>query len=510
MKYNFHKIYENRQDYLMTNLKDKVWAFYQKSSDKDGSITEPEQLMAKLFSLDPDEKKHSYSQWIIYLYLRGNLLFEDMDKVQATLKLFHTVKSQLEKKDIGQYKSLPELFEVLEPFKEKEEEINLFQGKAQNLIKNGEAQICYNDNSIIVISPKTLEASVFFGSSSWCTTKSFHWDHYIKQGPLFIILIKNNMDEKYQFHLESQSFMDKFDKPVEFTKLCKKYPSIAKAMDKCITLDALRKKGSIIQWMSNPSEEAQIMALSQSMDNAKYIKNISPAVQLGIVKKNPWHIQYFDKQCDEMQIEAFNKNMMTFGLLKNPCKQAQAMYDNHVLSLVKTEPEPTYKDGRIKVSSNDYSWIYADYKDELMNKVRKSPLFKGITKLISQLTKEISSVNYKTYQGEVRGWGLSQSSLFQAIDFVAAFRRYLDPKQEDMVRKKVVQHVNYDFVPSGPLDTKTPEGKKKHDLLQHVLPELLKHTMEKFFKEGLGYYKDPTKFDPNAYSAVAHLTMADY
>jgi len=54
------------------------------------------------------------------------------------------------------------------------------------------------------------------GTIDWCTSTGktrVHFDDYINQGPLYIF-INPSTREKYQFHYESNQFVDRFDKSV--------------------------------------------------------------------------------------------------------------------------------------------------------------------------------------------------------------------------------------------------------------------------------------------------------
>ena len=76
----------------------------------------------------------------------------------------------------------------------------------------------YEDDEWLVITPKSYEASVYWGDDTeWCTAykDSRHfYDSYTQDGPLYININKNT-DEKYQFHFESGSFMDRYDRDIK-------------------------------------------------------------------------------------------------------------------------------------------------------------------------------------------------------------------------------------------------------------------------------------------------------
>ena len=83
------------------------------------------------------------------------------------------------------------------------------------LLKDARSQlkdIVMDTPNFKVIIPKTEESACLYGTGTkWCTTaeKDNKFDSYNKQGDLYIILTKiDGKDRKFQFHYESDSFMD--------------------------------------------------------------------------------------------------------------------------------------------------------------------------------------------------------------------------------------------------------------------------------------------------------------
>ena len=79
------------------------------------------------------------------------------------------------------------------------------------------AEKVYEDNEWLIIVPKTREAAIYYGKGTkWCTasTRGYNYfERYNNEGRLYININKNTGD-KYQFHFESNSFMDAEDKPI--------------------------------------------------------------------------------------------------------------------------------------------------------------------------------------------------------------------------------------------------------------------------------------------------------
>lgn len=78
----------------------------------------------------------------------------------------------------------------------------------------------YEDDDWLIVSPRSYESSCYWGKDTqWCTatrTSSMHYDSYTKRGKLFININKKS-GEKYQFHFESNTFMNSKDMTIDNT-----------------------------------------------------------------------------------------------------------------------------------------------------------------------------------------------------------------------------------------------------------------------------------------------------
>ena len=195
----------------------------------------PEDQFMSIISLDPTYTKGrdsvgKYGKWLLNLYNKGNL--GSFGHVTDALTRFEDNKKLLKDKDIGKFKTLDELDTYLNnPDNYNEESARQKVRDAQKARKNAdldeEAEHVINGTKWDVWIPKTYAASCKLGQgSSWCTatTESDHYyNSYSRQGPLYIIINKDTPELKYQFHFESQSFMDvddySMDNPYQFVKL---------------------------------------------------------------------------------------------------------------------------------------------------------------------------------------------------------------------------------------------------------------------------------------------------
>ncbi len=174
----------------------------------------PEEEFKQIVAADPtsgEDKMGKYSKWLLALYASDNLKLEDLYKATEYLTTFHRYKQKLDRKDIGQYKSLPDLYNAIEPYSDNTKAAS--HKEEIRKIKEG-AEKVYEDDEWLVVVPHTRAAAIEYGKGTqWCTaaTESYNYfEHYSQQGPLYININKNT-GEKYQFHFESEQFMDERD-----------------------------------------------------------------------------------------------------------------------------------------------------------------------------------------------------------------------------------------------------------------------------------------------------------
>ena len=179
----------------------------------------PQETFSQLVAADPTSKPNKmgkYSKWLLSLYQHHQLLIEDLYKVKEYLEFFNKYINRIEVKDINKYKSLPDLYRVVQPFMEDPSQATSHSDEVRK-IKEG-AEKVYEDDKWLIIIPHTKEASCYYGKGTqWCTAATSSnnmFDAYNGSGDLYI-LIDKKVNEKYQFHFESDSFMDETDEPIE-------------------------------------------------------------------------------------------------------------------------------------------------------------------------------------------------------------------------------------------------------------------------------------------------------
>ena len=255
-------ITEYRRDITATKYKDKLVAR--------GESESPEDILTSLEKADPTSNKQ-YMIWIVTRYLAGDFLLEDVSIVNQYLTKFIESRARIEQKDLGRYtlKSLKELIN------------GLYKSTGSSDAKETglypvlpETKVLYNGPLGQFVIPLTLKASQALQrighEAEWCTADSrapTYFQRYSAQGPLYIWIAASG--EKYQFHFESNQFMNEYDIPItndQMQELFRKYS---------VLQDLLSKK--FIEY-----------------NNLEYIsdKLKTPEICLAAVKQDGWQLQF--------------------------------------------------------------------------------------------------------------------------------------------------------------------------------------------------------------------------
>lgn len=199
----------------------------------------PESVIEKIVSIDPTKKK-SYSQWLCKQWNNEkDYIVKNLDNGNIG-KLFQFTK---EHPDI-QIKDIPSVAEGIKMYVGEEQETDSVLGKSNEpttYVKNLHADvdsnlandfdILFKQDEWIIASPNTYEASCKLGEGmKWCTANAFgngeqYYNNYLSQGGKYYVNFdlskgeqgNNGIDypyTRYQFHFESNQFMDKDDEPV--------------------------------------------------------------------------------------------------------------------------------------------------------------------------------------------------------------------------------------------------------------------------------------------------------
>jgi hypothetical protein len=204
--------------------------------------------------VDPSPNKQ-YVQWMLLRYIDGMFwLLEDVlsGHTSELLRKFHELKQRRQlspeladiyrikgdRVDLGNFSmKIDTLYNNFKTARgEKEEEAQLARG---------DAKVVFNNEEMRVVVPENQDAACYYGQgTAWCTSAtkgSNYFDHYNKDGPLYIIIPKQpkHDGEKYQLHFESGQYMDEGDSPINLQRL------FTKRFTNPSTFDFFDEKGSL-------------------------------------------------------------------------------------------------------------------------------------------------------------------------------------------------------------------------------------------------------------------------
>ncbi len=239
-KYSYLKI----EAFLRTAGIEEAYAKYYSSI--------PRETFNEILAADPSlqleegetpRKIGTYGQWLLRMYTQKKLKLEDLEKTYDNLEKLIGLLPELKKKketfDINKIKNPSELFEFVSARKTSAppDKENLSENPEQLLtntyfIENKEAEKVFENNDVIIIIPKTLEASQFYAEgTNWCTRYPNMFKEYTEDYPpdnkLWIIIFKNDpYKERYQFHFSSQQFMNLNDRQIDLPAFFRGNPEI--------------------------------------------------------------------------------------------------------------------------------------------------------------------------------------------------------------------------------------------------------------------------------------------
>lgn len=159
-----------------------------------------EEVFWDIIRLDPTynsekpQKRGRYAGWLLTLYRQERLKEEDYTDATEYLTVFEANKQRLETKDIGRYRSLPDLYDAVKPYMDT-------KPVTRNTIKREEATTVYQDKEWTIVVPHTWEAAKLYGAETrWCTSSSYtrrFFDDYTRDADLYIN-ISRKTGRKYQ------------------------------------------------------------------------------------------------------------------------------------------------------------------------------------------------------------------------------------------------------------------------------------------------------------------------
>ena len=149
-----------------------------------------------------------YGVWIGNMYASGGIKPGDVPELKSALVTYDKNKTQLPQ--IKDCKSLSELIEWVKDLSDDFKAVRK-QSKAK-----ADLEKVYEDNEWVAYVPHSHAAARRGGEGThWCTASEepYYFNRYSKDGPLYINIRKSD-GAKFQFHFETNQFMDADDEPV--------------------------------------------------------------------------------------------------------------------------------------------------------------------------------------------------------------------------------------------------------------------------------------------------------
>jgi hypothetical protein len=219
---------------------------------------------------------HKYTDFVLRVLENENMdIAWWVETIIEELKLFDKYQNQLEKKDINQYKTFTELQNAVTPLQQKEKEKEL----------ESQVKKIYEDDTFVVVVPKTQEASCKYGSNTkWCTAakQNNRFDTYTtgKQKLYYIINKKKSSGSNYSkvaIHFNNsgnKTYWDSADynmNPREVDVLNYAFPEMMEAIDKDYsTYTSKFDKESILRDAFNTNKKT-ISSLPNYLESGKDI-----------------------------------------------------------------------------------------------------------------------------------------------------------------------------------------------------------------------------------------------
>ena len=253
----------------------------------------PSDKFDELIALDPTFNSNrdsigTYGKWILNLYRKEGHI-ERPEHLTDVLTRFHSERNNLKNKDINTFKSVDLLDEYLnddDSYKDltTRQQLRRVQKSVHGVDLGKDADLVFETQEWEVWVPKTYRASCKLGQgSNWCTATTstdYYYKHYVEKGPLYINIRKSD-SEKWQFHSQTKSFMDKKDRPVNLEQFLLENTDLLQAYATTIpcqgilytTAKNLVKRLEIIRYYEDEEHDTFEMT-SSTKDAFKYCKDL--------------------------------------------------------------------------------------------------------------------------------------------------------------------------------------------------------------------------------------------
>ena len=177
----------------------------------------------EIIRMDPTFKEGSnsvgkYGKWLLGFYKKDYPLdhpLYSIEDIYNLIDVYNQYKNDSAKdieKDINKFKSIEDLADALR----NAGEVKLSARQQERRLRNSkDVKKIFEDSKWEIWVPQSFAGSCTLGKgTNWCTAYSdddSYYKQYTRQGPLYVFINKQNPKEKYQLHVETESFMNKDD-----------------------------------------------------------------------------------------------------------------------------------------------------------------------------------------------------------------------------------------------------------------------------------------------------------
>lgn len=433
----------------------------------------------------------SYYPFLINMYRNNNLRFEDLPKATEYLELVY--KYQIK---IGQMKfdTISDLYEIV---KDKIAKTTTTLSSLIAALQPSEYKVIHNGENWFVIVAKTEKASAYLGANTeWCTawgdfslnpsykdrTNYFHT--YSPQGPLYIIVNKENENDKYQLHFPTNQLKNPADKEItnrptffnerlEIKKLF--FPELYTTNN---SKDDIKSAYSKIKKFLS---DADIKIISNQLYDAYVSESNNPLIETLMSGDEEGLAQLFN--FDSVEITIIRDEYVSFELKELPSIVDQ--YDDYIRSL------HSAKNGAWDYVRDSEYYYYKDDKQERIRHYLEEYYEKNKKDLIEKFGKYARTKD-----------AFLEMFLEQLANDATIAEKYIDSASEaacSSLENALESEINYW---EGYLDMTNGWSDKKVDVpIEHLIGFLGEKNLtsfddiDQFFEYYVDYYDIPTELN---------------
>jgi hypothetical protein len=285
----------------------------------------PEQTFRRIISGDPQtiiqdneiKRIGKFAKLLLKLFKENKLKLEDLPKAKEYLG--HVYKRNVSL-DINKINGIDDIYDIIKKYilQNSPELTNII-----NQLPKEEYQLKHDGGKWLIFVPLTEKASCYLGvNTQWCTTwglqslnkdyrdRTSHFSKHNNQGPLYIIINKENPSDKYQFHFETKQYMNPADKRINIQGFFDENEEITKFFFPSIYADQIPTEFEMVNMKVLSEEKSNLLMnrITSKTDNELVI---------AIVGKNLDNVKEMIKGDGLTDIE-YNDNIIEFSFKRLP------------------------------------------------------------------------------------------------------------------------------------------------------------------------------------------------